>query len=84
MVVVAGDSLVHIDGLVQNLEMLYNTRYPENQITFINKGVGGDTSDGLLSRFDWDVLNDPITGNPDVVIIASMGYNESFWVYVGG
>ena len=83
-VVVAGDSLVHIDGLVQNLEMLYNTRYPENQITFINKGVGGDTSDGLLSRFDWDVLNDPITGKPDVVIIASMGYNESFWVYDGG
>lgn len=83
-VVVAGDSLVHIDGFIQNLEALYDLRYPNNQITFINKGVGGDTSSGLLARFDWDIINDKTTGKPDAVIIAGIGYNESFWVYNGG
>ncbi len=74
-----GDSLMHQDGYVQWVEALYNLRFPGNRLTFLNKGIGGDTAHGMLRRFESELVNDPCTPNADYVVMTC-GYNDLFWV----
>src|SRR5262249_35240017 len=46
------------------LEAELRQRFPRSEITVINRGVSGDDSDGMLERFQRDVLD----LHPDLVI----------------
>ena len=69
----------HGDSLTQGADLNPNYTWPllvENQvgIKFINSGIGGDTSGGLLGRFYHDVVQH----KPDVVLIMG-GTNDLWW-----
>jgi len=55
-----GDSLTAADYYEADLRRLLGSSY-----TVVNKGIGGDTTSGMLSRFTTDVLNH----DPDFVVI---------------
>jgi lysophospholipase L1-like esterase len=50
---------------------ILNKIYPATQITVINSGISGDTTEGALKRVDRDVLS----FNPDLVVV-SLGLND--------
>ena len=69
----------HGDSLTEGSDLENNHTWPqlvENQIqvTVLNRGVGGDTSGGLLSRFYPDVVR----YQPEMVVILC-GTNDLWW-----
>lgn len=67
-VALAGDSIVHQAKLIRWIEHIYATRYPNAKVNFINKGIGGDTANGLKNRLEWDIFEHSVTPVPDVII----------------
>ncbi len=62
--------ICHGDSLTEGSDLENNYTWPklvENQIqvTVLNRGIGGDTSGGLMSRFHPDVVR----YQPDMVVI---------------
>ncbi len=43
-------------GYVRKITELITAKYPERDITYINKGISGDIVEGLESRWDVDVI----------------------------
>ena len=44
------------DGYVRKITELVTAKYPERLITYVNKGIGGDSVEGLEVRWDTDVI----------------------------
>lgn len=55
-IVMIGDSITHQSLYVKYLEHFYQTRYPDREISFINAGISGDKTAGIIGRFDWDIV----------------------------
>ncbi len=66
-----GDSITHQCLYTQYVEDYFYTRYPERRIHFHNAGVGGDTAQNALDRFEEDVA----AYKPNVVTIL-LGMND--------
>jgi lysophospholipase L1-like esterase len=64
-----GDSLTAADYYEAELRTLLGSSY-----TVVNKGINGDTTSGMLNRFQVDVLNH----DPDFVVIWG-GVNDIAW-----
>lgn len=43
-------------GYVRKITELITAKYPERDIAYVNKGIGGDIVEGLESRWDTDVI----------------------------
>ena len=43
-------------GYVRKITELITAKYPEREITYVNKGIGGDIVEGLERRWDTDVI----------------------------
>lgn len=43
-------------GYVRKITELITAKYPEREITYVNKGIGGDIVEGLEERWDTDVI----------------------------
>ncbi|MXZ00122.1 SGNH/GDSL hydrolase family protein [Candidatus Poribacteria bacterium] len=43
-------------GYVRKVTELITAKYPELEITYVNKGIGGDIVEGLEERWDTDVI----------------------------
>jgi len=68
-----GDSITHNpDSYKSMFELFYMTRYPDKKLTFVNKGIGGNTTGSVLARFDWDVM-DCEGKKPDAAIVLIGG-----------
>ncbi len=59
------------DGYVSLFRELFIARYPERRVTFINKGIGGNTIEDLFGRWEDDV----IPNKPDWLSIK-IGIND--------
>ena len=57
VVAFVGDSITHRQNYTRAIETYYMTRYPNRNISFINKGINGDNFAGANNRFEWDILN---------------------------
>ena len=69
----------HGDSLTEGADLEKSYTWPqlvENKIkvTVLNRGIGGDTSGGLLARFQHDVVQN----KPDLVVILG-GTNDLWW-----
>jgi lysophospholipase L1-like esterase len=69
----------HGDSLTEGADLDKSYTWPqlvENKVrvTVLNKGIGGDTSGGLLARFQQDVVQN----KPDLVVILG-GTNDLWW-----
>ena len=51
-----GNSITQDGRYISYLRRFYGTRFPEQKLKFINCGISGDVSDGMLKRLDTDVL----------------------------
>jgi len=51
------------------LELMIEARCGYGAVTVVNKGIGGDTSEGVLKRLDTDVIQE----KPDIVVILIGG-----------
>ena len=80
-----GDSITHMDPSYSKwIEYYYRIKYPEKNLKFVNKGISGETCANVVNRFEWDVLNDPITGRPtDACLMIGMNDVER-WNYPDG
>lgn len=59
--------------------LYYMTRYPSQQMWMANCGIGGDTAEDILRRFDGDVVGK----NPSVITLT-FGMNDTgYWEYNG-
>lgn len=79
-----GDSITHRGNYTKAIETYYTTRYPDKKINFVNKGINAHSFNSTLSRFDWDILNEPVDGlgekaemnvRPDAVTVM-LGVND--------
>ena len=43
-------------GYVRKITELITAKYPERDLTYVNKGIGGDIVEGLEERWDTDVI----------------------------
>lgn len=59
-------------GYVLKITELITAKYPERQIEYVNKGIGGDIVEGLENRWDTDVIAE----KPDWVSIK-IGINNA-------
>lgn len=53
-----GDSISHSGVQQKFIESYYKTKYPGREIVFLNKGINGDEANRIVSRFDWEAMND--------------------------
>jgi lysophospholipase L1-like esterase len=60
-IVFLGDSITEQYQYSTDIELYLTTRYPKWNLTFINAGIGGDTSTGGASRFKDHVLSEKPT-----------------------
>lgn len=71
-VALIGDSLTQhnrwLGSYKQVLEHFYLTRYPDKNINFVNKGIGGGTATNALIGFDDDIM-DCDGKKPDIAIV---------------
>ena len=51
-----GDHAPLGSGYVKKVTELITAKYPERQINYVNKGIGGDVVEGLEARWDVDVI----------------------------
>ena len=59
--------------------LYYMTRFPSEQMWMANCGIGGDTAEDILRRFDGDV----VAKNPSVITLT-FGMNDTgYWEYNG-
>ncbi len=70
-----GDSITHGAQYLKVIEHYYHTRYPNKDITFVNKGISGNSFSSVLSRFDWDITENVYTGEIDEATIC-LGFND--------
>ncbi len=70
-----GDSITHQAQYIKYVEHYYQTRYPNKKINFIIKGIGGNSTSNIINRFNWDILNDTLTGKPDEATLM-IGTND--------
>jgi endoglucanase len=50
-----GDSITHGGSYHTFIYLFYATRFPDRDIRMYNCGVAGDTAEGTIRRFEWDV-----------------------------
>lgn len=53
-----GDHAPYGHGYVRKITELITAKYPELDITYVNKGIGGDIVEGLENRWDTDVIDE--------------------------
>ena len=53
-----GDHAPFGHGYVCKITELITAKYPEREITYVNKGIGGDIVEGLENRWDTDVIDE--------------------------
>ena len=53
-----GDHAPYGHGYVRKITELITAKYPERDITYVNKGIGGDIVEGLENRWDTDVIDE--------------------------
>ena len=70
-----GDSLTAQTQYLKVLEHYYHTRYPDKDIVFINKGIGGNSYGDVISRFYWDITENEVTGEVDEATLL-LGFND--------
>lgn len=70
-----GDSITHQERYVKFIEHYYHTRYPDREINFVNKGIGGNSAFNVINRFEWDVCDDELTGKIDEATLY-IGVND--------
>lgn len=65
-------------GYVRKITELITAKYPERDITYVNKGIGGDIVEGLEERWDTDVIAE----KPDWLSVK-IGINNASRQYAG-
>ena len=70
-IAVLGDSITHGGQYVGFLQLLHELRCPQKEVQIINCGLGGESAEGGLARFDYNVLAE----NPDTIAIM-FGMND--------
>ncbi len=70
-VVFLGDSITWQDYYPEYVEAYYFRRHPDRKIRFVNLGVRGDTSAGVVQRLERDLY----TLDPDLVFVM-LGMND--------
>ena len=68
-VLFVGDSIITAGYFVAKIFDYYRTNYPELGVRIYNKGVPGDSANGMLKRFEDDVMDTEAT---EVVLMAGM------------
>lgn len=53
--VAIGDSISQNSSYLKYVELFNVIRYPERPISYVNAGIAGDSTNGALRRFDWDI-----------------------------
>lgn len=51
-----GSSIAQKGGNFHYINLFYATRYPNIKLTFLNGGIGGDITNGIIDRMDEDIL----------------------------
>ncbi len=70
-----GDSITYQTQYSKAVEHYYHTRYPDKDIVFVNKGIGGNMSLELKQRIGWDIIDDKVAGDIDEATIM-LGMND--------
>ena len=72
-----GNSITSNGEFYHNIYQYYVTRFPKNHIEFLNCGISGDVTSGILKRLDFDILSH----NPThaVIMIGMNDVNRSLY-----
>jgi len=70
-----GDSITHGTQYLKGIEHYYQTRHPDKEIVFVNKGISGNYASSVINRFDWDITEDEISGKIDEATLM-IGMND--------
>jgi len=66
-----GDSITHIGWYAIYIDVFYQTRFPKNKTEVFDCGISGDTADGGIRRYKWD-----IAANKPTVASLMFGMND--------
>ncbi|MBP5641289.1 MAG: SGNH/GDSL hydrolase family protein [Victivallales bacterium] len=72
-----GDSLTRLGMYHRNICLFYATRYPSRKLIARNFGISGNTAEGCVNRYRWDIA--PFKAD---VLTITTGVNDSrIWLY---
>lgn len=77
-VVFVGNSITHGGHYHSIIWLYYMTRFPEDPVTIINAGIGGDSSWDIIKRLEDDVFNKKPTYMTMTFGMNDVGYYD-FW-----
>lgn len=66
-----GDSITHSGTYHSHVFLYHATRHPQMRLRFVNCGISGDSSSGMLGRLNQDVFSNNAT-----VVTLSAGMND--------
>lgn len=75
-----GASITHNGTYHRQIQLFYATRYPDLAIDSRNFGIAGDTTSGVLRRFEWDIA--PYGPNRATINVGLNGIG--YWLYETG
>lgn len=73
--VAVGDSITHSGYYHQWVQLYYATRYPGFPLDVINTGISGDTAEGALKRYGWDI-GPNVTSKAGTYASVMLGMND--------
>ncbi len=75
--VMVGDSITHSGTYHQWVWLYYVTRFPGFQLNVLNCGISGDTAEGAVKRYGWDIA--PNKGNVASVMLGMNDVGRSLY-----
>lgn len=72
-----GNSITHSGGFHNHILLYYATRFPNEEIVFLNAGISGDNANDIFRRLDDDII--PLGADWSIVMVGMNDVNRALY-----
>ena len=72
-----GNSITHSGGYHNHILLYYATRFPNEEIVFLNAGISGDNANDIFRRLDDDII--PLNADWSIVMVGMNDVNRALY-----
>lgn len=72
-----GNSITHSGGFHNHILLYYATRFPNEEIVFLNAGISGDNANDIFRRLDDDII--PLNADWSIVMVGMNDVNRALY-----
>src|SRR5690554_2172601 len=72
-----GNSITHSGGFHNHVLLYYATRFPNEEIMFLNAGISGDNANDIFRRLEDDII--PLKADWSIVMVGMNDVNRALY-----